>query len=153
MNIKSEQIEYAKKLEDAIWKRRRALGHRHKSPQSRKGHLIGILGEVIYADHHKLPRPVLRDVNDDGYDFKRVTRIVDVKATGFTGGSPDLILFPSDLDKEVTHFALVQVDLKKGKAAIVAEVSREEFMDSCKEKDYGYGKRLYMRFGGVHGSN
>ena len=141
--IDEEQIEYAEKVAKEIWDKDHALGLKDMAcGDTHKIGNIGYLAEVLYADYYGVSRPVCLDGIDAGWDSELNGQRIQIKARSIKK-HPYLILFPYHLKKPFEYLALVLIDYDRNIAKIV-EVTKQEFLEKCFDKDFGFGMRKVM---------
>ena len=151
--VNLNQKRYAFKLTHEVYSDKRANGFKDlcfskKHPM--KIEYEGFLGEIIMADFFGLPRPkLIKGRVDSGKDLTYSGKNLEVKTyrpfNGQTIKEPDFILEPKALEKTPDAFVFVVLDSSAWKAEVKA-IGFHEFVEKAQEKDYGYGKRLFIPF-------
>lgn len=141
--INQEQREYSKKLGEDIRQNKQSSGFRDLACADSKGaSYLGFLGETVFADYFGFSRPKLIDgAVDEGFDFLFRGQKIDLKTTSRNSGVK-LILFPNHLEKESEGFVLL--NCLGSFMEVVGSISKDKFVMKAKEKDFGYGNRLYV---------
>jgi len=136
--IQTEQKEYAIKLEQEISDLRKQQNYQDRDTWFKNNsNTNGFLGEVLFADYFHLPRPILLNEKDNGYDFETNGLKIDVKTNNYTGQNLDLIINPKDLNKESNYFYLIQII--NDEAFFWGGITKQEFIEINEPQDYGYG--------------
>ena len=144
VDIKPEQIKYAKKIALKIrYQRRKKYNDKggNSRKNSKKISYIGFLGEVIFADTFNLERPKLEEDKDKGIDFILNNKTYQIKTTDKLDFG--LTLFPNERFIS-EYYVLINLNIKEKKAIINNQFSRRQIQEEYEEVDFGYGKRLYI---------
>ena len=141
--ITDEQLKYAREISKEIHERRKK-DYNNKGSNAkqnpRKEDFKGFLAETVFADVWGLDRPEPEDDIDKGYDFKMDGTKYQIKGTTYIDG--DLILFKDDIEKDWDILIHIELDLSKPRTArIYNSISKDDFKEKMKTKDYGYGER------------
>ena len=108
-----------------------------------QGNEMGFRGELAFAKLYNLEPTDVTVYADDGIDYKLSDgRTVDVKLSTYKNG--DLIF--DSFDKFKSDIAvLVYGSYDETFVDIAGWVTKEEFIERCNERDYGYGMRKFLK--------
>jgi hypothetical protein len=139
--ISFEQRAYAKDLTKKIVKKTEEnnLNYSGWGKATKETTFTGFLGEVVFADYFKLSRPIFFSEFDKGYDFLINGRKFDVKTRDFHGPGLDLILYKSDVLKDIDGYILQE--LESDFIILHGFLPKKDFLEKAKENDFGYGPR------------
>ena len=140
LKISLEQFAIARRVANSIKEDRIKCDMNEHDFTGGSSDFLGFLAEVVIDDFIGIDRPqLIMGGTDGGVDVCIDGVNVDVKASGYDGEDPCLILFK---DKAYPCDYFVLVVLKNYYFSVMGGISKKDFFEKCEERNFGYGPRL-----------